>query len=124
MRKERKESSGDSFPILPDPLLLTPAQAAHMLQTCVKGVHALCRAGKLPYVRLNGKERRFTREQIETFIAAQIVNGTPPKKNQFDTTPADSLPSHQRTQKGDNSGDKKSSSTSRAELRRELRSWR
>jgi len=70
--------------------LLTPEDVSKLLAVSVKGVHELCRSGRLDYVRVNGKERRFTEEMIHTFIEAQTVSRS---KKQVDRTPHKPLPS-------------------------------
>jgi excisionase family DNA binding protein len=73
--------------------LLTPEDVSKLLAVSVKGVHELCRSGRLDYVRVNGKERRFTEEMIQSFIEAQTVSR--PEK-QVDRTPHKPLPSYPR----------------------------
>ena len=58
--------------------LLHPPEAADLLGISLKGLHALCRSNKLGYVRINGKERRFTHEHLEAFIAARSVQAQTP----------------------------------------------
>ncbi len=54
--------------------LLTPEQVADCLQISCKAVHKLCREGKLSFVWINNKERRFTLEQIKAYIESQAVS--------------------------------------------------
>lgn len=92
--------------------LLTPEDVSKVLVISVSGIHALCRSGRLEYVRVNGKERRFTAEMVRTFIEAQTVSR--PKKK-VDKEPFKPLPSPSR-KGGDN---RKSTRVSEAGLLRE-----
>lgn len=56
-----------------DKQLLTPSEAAQLLAILVKGLHRLCQSGEIGYVRINGKERRFTSEHLEAFVASREV---------------------------------------------------
>jgi excisionase family DNA binding protein len=58
--------------------LLKPDDVASCLGISKKAVDTLCRAGKLSYVRVNGKERRFLEEQVQEYIEAQTVNSKSP----------------------------------------------
>lgn len=69
--------------------LLTPEDVSKLLAVSVKGVHELCRTGRLDYVRVNGKERRFTEEMVQAFIEAWTVSQ--PKK-EVDRKPHKYLP--------------------------------
>jgi excisionase family DNA binding protein len=91
--------------------LLKPNEVAALLSISVKAVHALCRERKLNYIQINGKERRFTEEMVQDFIASRTV-----EQKRFDKKPAKSLPFSPK--KGG-----KSSGVSRAQLREEMRSW-
>jgi excisionase family DNA binding protein len=92
--------------------LLKPVQVAAFLGIPVKGVHALCRAGKLDFIRINGKERRFTQEMVERYIQGQTVkNIKPVDKNTKVTLPCPPK------------GGVKSSGVIRAQLKEEMRSW-
>jgi excisionase family DNA binding protein len=71
---------GDTSSVVSIPRLLTPRQVAEALQIPVKSVHALCRAGKLGYVQIDGKSRRFTFEQIAEYIAAKTASAYSPLK--------------------------------------------
>jgi excisionase family DNA binding protein len=92
--------------------LLTPDQAASLLQISKQTVHKLCRERKLEYVEVNKKERRFTEKQIEEYILAQTV-----KKPGIDNKPRKRLPCPLK------GGEKeKSLGCSRNDLRKEIRS--
>jgi len=54
--------------------LLKPADVARVLGVSIKGVHAECNAGRLEYVKVNGKERRFTEEMVRRYVEAQTVS--------------------------------------------------
>jgi excisionase family DNA binding protein len=53
--------------------LLKPDDVAALLAISKKAVDSLCRSGKLSYIRVNGKERRFTEEQVREYIEAQTM---------------------------------------------------
>jgi len=59
--------------------LLAPEDVSTILAISVKGIHELCRSGRLEYIRVNGKERRFTEEMVQAFIQEQTVSR--PKKS-------------------------------------------
>lgn len=92
--------------------LLTVSDASEFLQTSRRTVHKLCREGKLQYIQLTPRERRFTIEQLQSFIASRTL--TPPKTVDVSTPPL--LPSPRnalKSQRGD-----------RARIRKEMRQWR
>lgn len=82
-----------------------------MLGISVKMIHQLCRDGKLDYVQINKKERRFTEEQVQAYIESRTV-----KKPIIDKCLSKRLPS---TSKG---GEK--SFGNGADLRKEMKQWR
>ena len=53
--------------------LLTVAEASDLLQVRPRTIHKLCREGKLGYVMVTAKERRFTRSQLDTYITEQTI---------------------------------------------------
>jgi hypothetical protein len=69
------------------PHIYTSEEAAQALRISVKGLHALCRQGKIDYVRINGKARGFTSGQIQDYIESQTVS-----KVSVDRKPAKPLP--------------------------------
>jgi len=73
--------------------LLTPADVSKLLAVSIKGVHELCRSGRLDYVKVNGKERRFTPDMVQAFIEAQTVSRS---KKEIDKTARKPLPSPPR----------------------------
>ena len=77
------------------PTLHTPEEVAQCLQISVKAVHELCRAGRLAFVRVNGKERRFTEEDVQAYIKAQTVN----QKTIIDKRRSKSIPSRSKGKK-------------------------
>ncbi|AFM26021.1 helix-turn-helix domain-containing protein [Desulfomonile tiedjei] len=140
VRRENERNPATPSPSTPFQLL-TPAQVAGMLQIPVKSVHALCRAGKLGYYWINGKERRFDFSDIEAYKAAcrvetkaenfsvskashSLQTSSPPHtKSPVDTARPVSLPS--RPKGGDNKRSRKklSRESVEAEFRKELREW-
>lgn len=56
-----------------DNRLLTPSEAADILKIKAQNLHRLARQGKIEYVMIDGKSRRFTREAIEDFITRRTV---------------------------------------------------
>ena len=92
--------------------LLKPNDVATILNISVKAVHALCRSGQLNYVRINKKERRFTEEMIEAFVASRTV-----AREKFDKKRSQRIPCPPKK------GGDKSSGVNRAQLREEMRSW-
>lgn len=73
------------------PQLYTPEETAEALRISVKGLHALCRQGKIDYVQRDGKARAFTEEQIRAYIESQTVS-----KPSVDRRPAKPLPCPQK----------------------------
>ena len=55
---------------MPEKMLL-PEQVAEILGISAKEVHALVRQGRLEYVQVTAKKRRFTEEQVQAFIESQ-----------------------------------------------------
>jgi excisionase family DNA binding protein len=129
--------------------LLKPAEVALTLRVSIKTVHSLCRAGRLSYLWINGKERRFTREDIEAYLALCRVTCSPESFNRLIPGPvraaktrkgaipqSPSIPETSLDENHDSplpcasrGGDKKKSrslnhgKTDRARLREEFRSW-
>ena len=50
------------------PQLLYPRDVAQLLGISVKTVHKLVRDGKLGCVQVTTKDRRFTQEQVQSYI--------------------------------------------------------
>jgi excisionase family DNA binding protein len=61
--------------VLTEPLL-TPAEAAALLQVRPSWVYEAARGGRLPHMKL-GKHIRFARADLDTFLAAQRVPERP-----------------------------------------------
>ncbi|AFM24995.1 helix-turn-helix domain-containing protein [Desulfomonile tiedjei] len=129
LRREDERNQSTTSPSTQPFQLLTPAQVAGMLQIPVKSVHALCRAGKLGYIRIDGKSRRFTLEDVETFLNERRVSGQSAR-----VTAKSGLSSHVRNHPVDRSpkpsvvsskGGKQQESGKafRASLRREMQAW-
>ena len=87
------------------------SDVAQILGIRVKTVHNLVRKGKLACVQVTVRERRFTQEQVHEYIRSQSTEVRVDKK------PLGPVSSPARK------GGEKSSGVSRAELRKELRSW-
>jgi excisionase family DNA binding protein len=95
--------------------LKTAQEAARILSISTKTVHALCRRGLLSFVQINGKERRFTDQQIQEYVESRTV----PRR--VDKNHSGRISSPPLRDKG---GDSEVPGGSvRAHLREELRSW-
>jgi len=97
--------------------LYTPEQTAECLGIKVKTVHQLVREGRLACIQMTAKDRKFTEAQIQEFIESRTI----PMPKSVDRKSADKLPFAPRG--GDRSklsGD----SFVRAQLRKEMVSWR
>jgi excisionase family DNA binding protein len=84
---------------------------AEILGIAKKTVHNLVRKGKLGCVQVNDKERKFTKEQVEEYIASRTLPARIDKKVR---KPLCSPPK----------GGAKSVGFSRTNLREEMRPWR
>ncbi|AFM23347.1 helix-turn-helix domain-containing protein [Desulfomonile tiedjei] len=62
--------------------LMDVKDIAKILKIAPKTVHKLVREGKLGCVQVTDKDRRFTREQVQTHIASQSVYVPSNKKPQ------------------------------------------
>lgn len=93
--------------------LLTVADASEFLQTSRRTVNKLCREGKLQYIQLSPRERRFTAQQLQSFVA----NRTLVQPKTVDA-PAPSLLPCPRNALKSQRGEK------RAQIREEMRKWR
>jgi hypothetical protein len=51
--------------------LLKSSDVAKYLDVSVRSVHRLCAQGKLAFVRISPKEKRFTQNHLEEFISRQ-----------------------------------------------------
>ena len=92
--------------------LMTVDDVAASLQVKAKTVHQLVRDGKLGCVQVTPRQRRFTEDQVQAFLARRTME--PPRT--VDAPSRTLLPSPQRElkpQRGD-----------RAQIREEMRQWR
>jgi excisionase family DNA binding protein len=55
-------------------LLITAEDVAKILGLSPKTVHKLVREGRLGCVQVTSKERRFTEEQVELYVASQTIH--------------------------------------------------
>lgn len=92
---------------------LTAEQVSEHLQVPIKVVNQLVRDGKLSCVQLSERRRRFTVEQLDEFMARH----TKAQRIPVDKKTVRPLPSSKK-------GGVKSSRVSKAELRKEISSWR
>ena len=97
--------------------LLTVEEAARLLKVKPKTVHGFVREGKLASIQLSPRDRRFTEEQLQAFIASRTL--PPPKP--LDTSATRPSPSIPRSRKG---GAVSSEGLLVRALREEMRSWR
>ena len=96
--------------------LLTVEQIAEQIQFTPKTIHGLCREGKLAYVQLTARERRFLPEQLEDFIASRIIAKPKPA---VDSKSPMRLPSPAKSIEGGN----QSVGEVRASLKKEMAEW-
>jgi excisionase family DNA binding protein len=92
--------------------LMTVSEVAAALRVKEKTVHQLVRDGKLSCFQVTPRQRRFTADQVQVFLATRTME--PPKM--LDAPSGALLPSPKRelkSQRGD-----------RAQLREEMRRWR
>jgi excisionase family DNA binding protein len=94
--------------------LLSPKDVAEILGIIVKTVHKLVREGKLGCVQVTAKERRFTEEQVRTYIDGQS-RGI--REGRVDRKPAPRLSSVPKK------GGQKSFGDLRTSLREEMSQW-
>lgn len=107
--EQQNRNPSESSPIAQ---LLTAVTVASILGISPKTVHKLVREKKLSCVQVTPRARRFTHEQIHEYIQSQSTSVRVDKR--------DPGPVKSTLKKGD----AKSSGVSRAELRKELSSWR
>jgi excisionase family DNA binding protein len=105
----------ENLAILPE--LLTPEMVAQYLGVNVRTVNKLARDGKLPYVQVTPKKRRFIKDQVIGFVE-QKTHSMPKILDQRTTK---RLPSPQRTPKG--GCGKESFGDSVKTLRKEMSEW-
>jgi excisionase family DNA binding protein len=92
--------------------LLTTSDVAVILSVSPKTVNKRVREKKLACVQLTSRDRRFTHEQVQEYIQSQSTSVRVDKRY---PGPVSSQPKK---------GGTKSSGVTRAELRKELSSWR
>jgi excisionase family DNA binding protein len=102
-----ESNSTNSIELTP---LMTADKVARYLGVKTKTIHQFVREGRLSCVQVTARDRRFTPEQIEAFIASRTI--AVPKR--IDNSAPQSLPSPRK-------GGAKSSGFNRAQLRKELR---
>ena len=107
--ESRKENDNEHIGIQK---LLSPKDVAEILGISVKTVNKLVREGKLGCVQVTSKERRFTEEQVRSYIESRISKVQIDRRipNRVKSTPP----------KG---GEKSSRVFNRADLLKEIRSW-
>jgi excisionase family DNA binding protein len=77
-----RDAHGDQLELTPriglsEPLL-RPEDAAELLSVKVSWIYEACRTGRLPFLRV-GKHLRFTRSELERWLAEQRCPGRPPR---------------------------------------------
>ena len=95
--------------------LMTTEEVAEFLSVKKRKVHQLVREKKLGCVQLSAKERRFTMNHVDDFIASRSSKPVV----DIDITIPQRLPSTAKKC----AGGAKSTGESAAELRKEMRSW-
>ena len=95
--------------------LLTPQQVAEILGISDRTVHKLCREGKLSYAQIDSKHRRFTQEDIETYLESVRVPG---RRSQTEKTRSDLSPHH-----SENVSQNDIAVVDRVSLRKEMDQW-
>jgi excisionase family DNA binding protein len=77
----RLEMHGEQMELAPrvelSEALLRPQDAAELLSVKVSWIYESCRAGRLPFLRI-GKHLRFTRSDLERWLAEQRCPSRPP----------------------------------------------
>ena len=114
MLKEEAGKRNSEEPV-PVSKLLSAREVAEILGISAKTVHKLVRDGKLGRVQVTSKERRFTREQIQTYIEAQSKK---PAEVYVDT------PRVRQVSSPPKKGGERSFGVSKADLRKEMSQWR
>ena len=97
--------------------LLTPEQVAERLQVSPRTVHRLAREGKIAYVPVSPKKRRFSEAHVQEFLDSREVRAM----KTVDKKPSAPLPSHLKsiTHKGGET----EIGVSGTDLRKGMRSW-
>ena len=110
---ENRSAKTDPQPEAAMPQLMDAQDVALILKIAPKTVHKLVRRGKLGCVQVTEKDRRFTREQVQSYIESCTTN--PPAK--IDREPC------VRVRSQPPKGGAKSIGVSGTDLRKEMRSW-
>jgi len=98
--------------------MLFPYNVAEILGISEKDVHALVRSGRLECVQVTAKKRRFTEEQVQSFIENQTKRTVKP----VDSKSRRVVPSPKPiTAKG--GGEGSTEAFSAKALRQEMRQW-
>ena len=112
LQAEKARANDDE--LIPIQRLLTATGVGEILGISAKTVHKLVRNGKLGCVQVTAKERRFTEEQIKTYIEAQSQG---PRVEPVDT------PRVRQVSSPPKKGGERSIGVSKADLRKEMRQW-
>jgi excisionase family DNA binding protein len=97
--------------------LLTVEQVSEQLQLSAKTIHGLCREGRLSYVQVTPRERRFLPEQVTEYIESRIVAKPKPA---VDSKAPYRIPSPAKSIKG---GKQQTGDSVRASLKKEMAEW-
>lgn len=97
--------------------LLTEDQVAEMLHLSRRRVQDLCRAHQIGFVQVAPRQRAFLQEHVDAYIRAKTI--VPPKR--IDTPGVNPLRSSWR---GGELRKSQEEELTRAQIRKELRSWR
>lgn len=98
--------------------LLTPQQVAEILGISDRTIHKLCREGKLSYAQIDSKHRRFTSEDVESYLASVQVQAKSSRRPQVEKTQS-KLSSHDSQSISQNNN----AVVDRVSLRKEMDQW-
>ncbi len=110
-KQNRKENEQDGIGIA---RLLSAKEVAEILGISVKTVHKLVRDGKLGFVQVTSKERRFTEAQVGAYVEAQSKKPAAVCVDRLRERPVSSVPKK---------GGERSFGVSKADLRKEMSQW-
>lgn len=99
--------------------LLTPQQVADVLGISDRTVHKLCREGKLGYVQVDSKHRRFTSEDIQAYLESVRVHAKLSRRPQAKNVPPKLSPQPHSEKVSQND----IAVVDRASLRKEMKQW-
>ena len=94
---------------------MTPQEAADFLRISKRTLHQLCRDGRIAYVQVDGKNRRFLMEQLEEYTRAKVR----PAKTEGAISPATGRKNHLKVATSTSSP-----RCSRENLKEEMKKWR